>query len=49
MSKQHQMHFKETTPVETVARLKKILENINIETEEQWQDSSRTSEHNTYQ
>lgn len=40
MSKQQQMHFKETTPVETVARLKKILADINVETEEQWQEES---------
>lgn len=40
MSKQQQMHFKETLPVETVARLKRILADINVQTEEQWQDES---------
>lgn len=40
MSKQQQMHFKESTPTETVSRLKRILGDIGIETEEQWQEES---------
>lgn len=40
MSKQQQMHYKENTPVETVDKLKKILADINIETEEHWQEES---------
>ena len=34
------MHYKEITPAETVKRLKKILSDIHIETEEQWQKES---------
>ena len=40
MSRQQQMHYKEITPAETVKRLKKILSDIHIETEEQWQKES---------
>ncbi|MBU3134520.1 YcaO-like family protein [Clostridium gasigenes] len=40
MSLQQKMHFKETNPIETVNRLKSILDKYNIETEENWIDES---------
>lgn len=40
MSKLQEMRYKEVKPEETVARLKKILEENNIEVEEQWREKS---------
>ena len=40
MSKQQQMHFKETTPEKTVEKLKGILKDLNIPIVEQWQETS---------
>lgn len=36
MSKQQEMHYKETTPMNTVLKLKKILADMDIELEEDW-------------
>lgn len=40
MSKQQQMHFKETTPEKTVEKLKGILKELDIPIVEQWQEAS---------
>ncbi len=40
MSKLQEMRYKEVKPEETVARLKKILKENNIEVEEQWREKS---------
>lgn len=40
MSKQQQMHFKETTPEKTVEKLKEILKELDIPIVEQWQEAS---------
>jgi len=40
MSLQQEMHFKEVKPMETVKKLKSILNKYNIETEEYWLDES---------
>lgn len=40
MSKIQEMHYKETTPLSTVDKLKGILSSMGIECEEEWQSES---------
>ena len=40
MSKIQEMHYKETTPLSTVDKLKGILSSMGIECEEEWQNES---------
>ena len=40
MSKQQEMHYKETTPIATVEKLKSILNQLGVEIDEDWQPAS---------